>query len=88
MLPRRKFPREFAMPAVKIGIIGGGSAYMTSMFASLGRCARDGQLAGSEVVLMDIDAGAVELMGRWARMVVARQGLPLEFGVLLHHQAG
>jgi len=67
------------MPAVKITIVGGGSAYMTSMFSSLARFARQGGLAGSEIALLDIDAEAVELMGRWAQAVVARTGLPLRF---------
>ena len=67
------------MPSVKITIVGGGSAYMTSMFSSLARFARAGGLAGSEVALVDINAEAVELMGRWAQAVVARHDLPLRF---------
>ncbi len=67
------------MPAVKLTIVGGGSAYMTSMFASLARYARQGGLAGSEITLMDINAEAVELMGRWAQAAVEATGLPLTF---------
>ena len=67
------------MPAVKISIIGGGSAYMTAMFSSLARLAREGGLAGSRIALMDIDIENVELMGRWAQAVVKKHDLPLSF---------
>ena len=50
------------MPRVRICIVGGGSAYMTSMFASLAGYARSGGLAGSEVVLHDINEQNVKLI--------------------------
>jgi 6-phospho-beta-glucosidase len=67
------------MPAVKLCIIGGGSAYMTSMFASLARFAREGTLAGSEIVLTDIDEPAVKLMCEWGRAGAKNEDIPLTF---------
>ncbi len=67
------------MPALRICVVGGGSPYMTSMFASLAARARSGGLAGSEVVLHDIDEANVELMCRWGREAAKRQDLPLSF---------
>ena len=55
------------MPAVRICNIGGGSPYMTSMFASLATYARSGGLAGSEIVLHDINEENVSLMCRWGQ---------------------
>lgn len=67
------------MPAIRLCIVGGGSAYMTSMFSSLGHFATQGGLAGSEVVLYDIDADNARLMGDWGRAAVKRHGIPLTF---------
>jgi len=67
------------MPDVKMCIIGGGSAYMTSMFASLARYANDGGLAGSEVVLHDINEPAVKQMCEWGRAGAKNAGIPLTF---------
>lgn len=67
------------MPSVRICIIGGGSAYMTSMFASLARYARAGDLAGSEVVLTDINEPAVKLMCEWGQAGATRDRIPLTF---------
>ncbi|MFH1707530.1 MAG: hypothetical protein ABIF71_06400 [Planctomycetota bacterium] len=67
------------MPGVRICIIGGGSAYMTAMFAALGRYAREGGLAGSTIVLNDIDRESVALMAAWGRAGAARAGLRLAF---------
>jgi len=67
------------MPKVRICIVGGGSAYMTSMFASLARYAREGGLAGSEVVLTDINEQAVKLMCEWGRAGAENDGVPLKF---------
>ena len=67
------------MPGVRICIVGGGSAYMTSMFASLAAGARSGDLAGSEVVLHDINEENVRLMCEWGQAAVTNDGLPLTF---------
>lgn len=67
------------MPAVRICIVGGGSPYMTSMFASIARYAREGGLAGSEVVLHDIQAENVKLMYEWGKAAAKNDGLPLKF---------
>ncbi len=67
------------MPAIRLCIVGGGSAYMTSMFSSLGRFATEGGLAGSEIVLYDVDAGNARLMGDWGRAVAKQHGIPLKF---------
>ena len=67
------------MPAVKICIIGGGSAYMTSMFAALARWARAGDLAGSRIVLTDIDEPPVRQMCRWGQAGAVNQDIDLSF---------
>jgi 6-phospho-beta-glucosidase len=67
------------MPALRICIIGGGSAYMTSMFGSLARYAKDGSLAGSEIVLNDISEPAVKRMCEWARAGAANDRVDLKF---------
>ncbi|HUW82660.1 MAG TPA: hypothetical protein VMZ31_07660 [Phycisphaerae bacterium] len=67
------------MPAVRICIIGGGSAYMTSMFASLARYAQQGTLAGSDVVLTDVNEPAVQLMCEWGRAGAKNEDIPLNF---------
>jgi 6-phospho-beta-glucosidase len=67
------------MPGVKICIIGGGSAYMTSMFASLARYAKDGGLAGSDVVLHDINEPAVKQMCEWGQAGAKNGDVPLNF---------
>lgn len=67
------------MPAVRICIVGGGSAYMTSMFASLANHARKGGLAGSHVVLHDINEANVKLMCEWGQAAAKNEGLPLTF---------
>lgn len=65
--------------AVKIVIVGGGSAYMTSMFASLERCSREGALRDAHVALVDINPDAVELMGTWGQAVSEKLDLGLTF---------
>jgi 6-phospho-beta-glucosidase len=67
------------MPGVRIVIVGGGSAYMTSMFATLARYARTGGLAGSSVVLHDIHEPNVRLMCEWGQAAAKHDGLPLTF---------
>ncbi|MBL8026098.1 MAG: hypothetical protein JNL74_06795 [Fibrobacteres bacterium] len=67
------------MPAVKICIIGGGSAYMTSMFGTIARYVRDGGLAGSEVVLTDIEEKSVKTMTEWGNAGAKNDGLKLKF---------
>ncbi|MGQ9660941.1 MAG: family 4 glycosyl hydrolase [Kiritimatiellia bacterium] len=67
------------MPAVRICVVGGGSPYMTSMFASLAHYARKGRLAGSHVVLHDINERNVRLMHAWATAAAKRDSLPLTF---------
>jgi len=67
------------MPSVRICIVGGGSAYMTSMFASLAGYARSGGLAGSEVVLHDINEQNVQLMCDWGQAAARRDDLSLTF---------
>ena len=67
------------MPAVRICIVGGGSPYMTSMFGSLAHHARSGALAGSEIVLHDINEENVKLMHAWGAAGAKNDGLPLSF---------
>lgn len=67
------------MPGVRICIVGGGSPYMTSMFATLARFAREGGLAESEIVLMDRNPEAVKLTGEWGRQGARNGKLPLSF---------
>jgi 6-phospho-beta-glucosidase len=67
------------MPAVRICIIGGGSAYMTSMFGSIARYAKAGDLAGSSVVLNDINEPAMRRMCDWAAAGAKNDRLDLKF---------
>lgn len=67
------------MPAVRICIVGGGSPYMTSMFASVANFARKGGLAGSQVVLHDINEDNVKLMCQWGQAAAKAEKLPLTF---------
>ena len=67
------------MPGIRLCIVGGGSAYMTSMFSRLAHFALEGGLAGSEVVLYDVDANNARLMGDWGRAAAKHQGIPLTF---------
>jgi len=67
------------MPAVRICIVGGGSAYMTSMFGSLARHVRSGDLAGSSVVLQDINEPAARRMCEWATAGARNDRLDLKF---------
>ena len=52
---------------------------MTSMFASLAHYARGGDLAGSEIVLHDIDETSAQLMCDWGNAGARNDGLPLTF---------
>jgi len=72
------------MPAVRICIIGGGSAYMTSMFASLARYAQQGTLAGSDVVLTDVNEPAVKLMCEWGQTGARNEDIPLNFSYTMN----
>ena len=67
------------MPSVRIAIIGGGSAYMTSMFTSLARFASQGSLKGSTIVLYDQVPENARLMGNWGEAAAKREGIPLRF---------
>lgn len=71
------------MPAIKLCIIGGGSAYMTSMFGTIARYVREGDLAGSEVTLYDINEKSVKRMCDWAQAAVRNDGLKLKFSYSL-----
>ena len=67
------------MPAVKICIIGGGSPYMTSMFASLACFAKNGSLKNSEVILYDINTRNASLMADWGKAAAKHEKIPLKF---------
>ncbi len=67
------------MPKIRLCIIGGGSPYMTSMFSSLARYARKGDLAGSEIILHDIDEKSVKLMCDWGNAGARNDNVPLAF---------
>jgi 6-phospho-beta-glucosidase len=71
------------MPKTRICIIGGGSAYMTSMFGSLARYALEGGLAASEVVLHDTNEPAVKRMCEWAQAGIKNDNVPLKFSYTL-----
>ena len=64
------------MPARRIAIVGAGSAYMPGVIRGL--LARAGDLAGSELVLYDLDAGRLELMRGLAARMIAAAGADLE----------
>lgn len=67
------------MAKVRVCIVGGGSPYMTSMFSSLARYAKEGGLADSDIVLHDISEENVRLMADWAAAGAANQKIPLRF---------
>jgi len=63
------------MPSVRIAIIGGGSPYVPGILHSF---AHAGQvLAGSEIVLMDIDPSRLPMMAALGRRMVAEAGADL-----------
>src|SRR6185369_9731356 len=63
------------MPAEKIAIIGGGSAYVPGVLYSL---ATSGEaLAGSEIALMDIDPARLPMMTRIGQRMAAEAGVAL-----------
>jgi len=63
---------------VKIGVIGAGSAtFSVDLVRDV--CLREG-LAGSRIVLMDVDADRVDLMHRFATRYAAEVGADLSFG--------
>ncbi len=67
--------RGLSLPARRIAIVGAGSAYMPGVIR--GVLARAGDLAGSELVLHDLDAGRLDLMGRLATRMIAAAGADL-----------
>ena len=64
------------MPAIKIMLLGGGSIYFTRV---LGNLALERELAGSEVVLYDIDGEKAERMADLGRRLSDRAGASLRF---------
>jgi len=64
---------------MKLTIIGGGSPYMTSMFATLARYAADGTFKNMDIVLHDIDEVNVKQMCEWAQAGVKNDAVPLNF---------
>lgn len=66
------------MPGIKLAIIGGGSPYMTSMLGTVARYAQEGGLAGTEVVLMDINEENVKQVYDWAVAGIENDKLPLK----------
>jgi len=66
------------MPAVKLAIIGGGSAYAVTMLKSMAEFAKKGSLAGSEVVLMDINRELAKLNCEFAQHVIKHEGVDLK----------
>jgi len=63
------------MPSVKIAIIGGGSPYVPGILHSF---AHAGQvLAGSEIVLMDVDPSRLPMMAALGRRMMAEAGADL-----------
>lgn len=67
------------MSGIKICIIGGGSAYMTSMFGSLARFVRDGSFKKVEVALYDIDVPSMKIMTEWGNAGAQHDGLNMIF---------
>jgi 6-phospho-beta-glucosidase len=63
------------VPARRIAIIGAGSAYLPGVIR--GVLARATDLAGSELVLHDLDAARLELMRRLAARMIAAAGAGL-----------
>jgi 6-phospho-beta-glucosidase len=52
---------------------------MTSMFATCARYAKEGGLAGSDIILHDINEESVKLMCEWAQQAVTNDNIPLAF---------
>jgi len=67
------------MANIRLCVIGGGSPYMTAMFSSLARHARKGDLAGSEIILNDIDEKSAQLMCDWGNAGARNDDIPLTF---------
>lgn len=64
---------------MKLTIIGGGSPYMTSMFTSLARYAKQGTFKNMDIVLTDTDEEAVKLMCEWGSAAAKNDNIPLNF---------
>ena len=64
------------MPAIKIMLLGGGSLYFRNVLSNL---ALEQELAGSEVVLYDIDGSKAERMADLGRRLSVEAGARLRF---------
>jgi alpha-galactosidase len=70
---------------MKIAFIGGGSVQWTPKLVT--DMALTPALAGAEVVLHDVDAGALDLLHRAASTIVERLGQPIRLGASLDRAA-
>ena len=64
------------MPAIKIMLLGGGSLYFRNV---LGQLALEEELAGSDVVLYDLDGEKAERMASLGRRLSEEAGSRLRF---------
>lgn len=72
------------MASVKIAVIGGASAYTAGLIDSLVQVA--GDLAGSEIVLMDIDPGHLSIIERLGRRMIEAAGADLVLRTTLNRR--
>ena len=66
------------MPAIKLAIVGGGSAYTHHMLRTVFQYASSGDFAGSEVRLMDVKPELARLMGEFGTAVARAKGVPVK----------
>ncbi len=66
------------MPPIKLAVIGGGSAYSHHMMRTVCNHAKSGDLAGSEVRLMDVDVANAQLMADFVNAVAKAQDIPVK----------
>lgn len=72
---------------MKVAVIGGGSSYTPELIE--GFIANYDKLPVKEIVLVDIPQGErkLDIVGRLARRMVAKSGLPIEVGMTLDRRA-
>jgi len=58
------------MPAIRLCILGGGSSYTHHMLRTFAEHVASGDLAGSSVVLYDVDKESANMISEFANSVI------------------
>jgi 6-phospho-beta-glucosidase len=73
-MPTQRIPQGGAAVGIKLAVIGGGSSYTPELVEGIGR--RIARIVVDELVLHDVDAGRLEVVGGMARRQLRRLGFP------------